>query len=140
MIQQLERTYLALKFTYAFVPIVAGADKFFDLLTNWDKYLPSYVTSMLHVTPHQFMMVVGVVEIIAGILVLTKLTRLGALVVAAWLVLVALNVAIAGYLDIAVRDVVMALGAYTLATLAAVRGEALLPVRGASSSPPVQHA
>jgi hypothetical protein len=73
------------------------------------------------------MMVVGVIEIVAGLLVLTVLPRLGAWVVAAWLVLIAGAVATAGFYDIAVRDVVMALGAYTLAGLAAVRGERLIP-------------
>jgi hypothetical protein len=68
-----------------------------------------------------------VIEIIAGIVVLAGLVRLGACVVAAWLVLIAVNVAAAGYLDIAVRDLVMALGAYTLAALAAARGEAFIP-------------
>jgi hypothetical protein len=68
-----------------------------------------------------------VIEIIAGLAVLTVLPRLGAYVVAAWLVLIACNVAVAGYYDIAVRDLVMALGAYTLGTLAALRGEPIVP-------------
>ena len=73
------------------------------------------------------MMVVGVIEIIAGIAVLTVLPRLGAYVVALWLVSIAGAVTIAGFYDIAVRDLVMALGAYTLGSLAALRGEPLLP-------------
>lgn len=133
---QLDRLYIALKLCYGLVPIVAGADKFLNLLTVWEKYLPKLVTDVVPVTPHQFMMVVGIIEIVAGIVVLTKATRLGATVVAAWLVLVALNAAIAGFLDVAVRDLVMALGAYALATLAAVRGESLLPGRrGALNMP-----
>lgn len=126
-VRRLDGIYLALKLSYGLVPIAAGADKFLNLLTDWSKYLPGYVTKVAPVEPRQFMMAVGVIEVIAGIVVLSKLTRLGACVVAAWLVLIAVNVVIAGFLDIAVRDLVMALGAYTLATLAAVRGEPWIP-------------
>jgi hypothetical protein len=73
------------------------------------------------------MMIVGVIEIIAGLAVLTALPRLGAYVVMAWLILIAVTVAAAGYLDIAVRDLVMAVGAYSLGQLAALRGEPWLP-------------
>jgi hypothetical protein len=134
--QTLDRVYLPLKLCYGLVPIVAGADKFLDLLTDWSKYLPSFVTKVVPLEPQQLMMVVGIIEIVAGVIVLSKLTRLGASMVAAWLVLIALNVAIAGYLDIAVRDLVMALGAYTLAALAAIRGEAWLPGREAARPAP----
>ncbi|MFZ2872933.1 MAG: DoxX family membrane protein [Phycisphaerales bacterium] len=130
---RLDRIYLALKLGYGLVPIAAGADKFLNLLTDWTNYLPKFVTSIVPLEPKQFMMVVGIIEIIAGVVVLSKLTRLGAAVVAAWLVLISLNVALAGFLDIAVRDLVMALGAYTLATLAAVRGDGWLSARPANA-------
>jgi hypothetical protein len=138
----LDRVYLPLKLAYGLVPIAAGADKFLNLLTDWSRYLPRFVTNILPVDAHQFMMAVGIIEIIAGIVVLTRLTRLGASVVCAWLVLIAVNVAIAGYLDIAVRDLVMALGAYTLAALAALRGESWIPGRHAEGPAPaaVRHA
>lgn len=125
--RRLDGVYLSLKLCYGLVPIAAGADKFLNLLTDWSKYLPGFATKVVPLEAKQFMMVVGVIEIIAGIVVLSKLTRLGACVVAAWLVLIAVNVAIAGFLDIAVRDLVMALGAATLAALAGVRGERWLP-------------
>jgi hypothetical protein len=70
--------------------------------------------------------IVGIVEIAVGIAVLTAWTRLGAYVASAWLVLVAVNLALAGYFDIAVRDVVMAIGAFTLARLTEVRQERLV--------------
>lgn len=127
---QLNSLYIPLRLCYGLVPIVAGADKFTNLLTDWSQYLPGMVAKMLPFEPGVFMMIVGVIEIVAGIAVLTKLTRLGAYVVAVWLLLIAVNVALAGYLDIAVRDIVMALGAYTLAGLAAYRGERLLPAPG----------
>jgi uncharacterized membrane protein YphA (DoxX/SURF4 family) len=125
--KSLDHLYVPLRLCFGLVPIVAGADKFTNLLTDWSKYLPGYMTNALPVSAHTFMMVVGVIEIVAGLLVLTVLPRLGAWVVAAWLVLIAGAVATAGFYDIAVRDLVMALGAYTLAGLAAVRGERLIP-------------
>ncbi|HEY4234079.1 MAG TPA: hypothetical protein VGM76_11670, partial [Lacipirellulaceae bacterium] len=70
-----------------------------------------------------FMMAVGVIEIVAGLLVLALLPRLGAAIVAVWLALISINLLIAGYYDVAVRDLVMALGAYTLSQVAAYRGE-----------------
>ncbi|HZW10499.1 MAG TPA: DoxX family membrane protein [Phycisphaerales bacterium] len=123
----LDRVYVPLRLCYGVVPIVAGADKFTNLLTDWSKYLPDAATAVVPVSPGVFMMAVGVVEIVAGLAVLTVLPRLGAYVVAAWLVLVAVAVLLAGYYDIAVRDLVMALGAYTLGAIAALRGEGILP-------------
>jgi hypothetical protein len=125
--QPLDRIYRPLWLCYGLVPIVAGADKFFNLLTDWSKYLPPIATKVVPVSPHAFMMIVGVIEIIAGIVVLTVLPRLGAYVVALWLVLIAIAVTIAGYYDVAVRDLAMALGAYTLGTIAGLRGEPILP-------------
>ena len=72
-------------------------------------------------------MIVGVIEIVAGLAVLTAFTRLGAYVVALWLVLIAINLVVAGYYDIAVRDLVMAVGAYTLGQVAALRGDQWIP-------------
>jgi uncharacterized membrane protein YphA (DoxX/SURF4 family) len=119
--------YVPLRLTYGLVPIVAGADKFFNLLTNWQKYLPDAVAAMLPVSPSQFMMIVGIIEIVAGLAVLTKFTRLFSYVVMIWLLLIAVNLIIGHQYDIAVRDIVMAIGAYTLGQVAALRGDAWLP-------------
>lgn len=127
--------YAPLRLCYGLIPIVAGADKFTNLLTDWSKYLPEFTTEVVPVSPHTFMMVVGVIEIIAGLAVLTVLPRLGAYVVALWLVLIAGAVTLAGYYDIAVRDLAMALGAYTLGSVAALRGESLIPAEGRPSQP-----
>lgn len=106
-----------LKITYGIVPIAAGADKFLNLLTQWDSYISPSVANLLPMDASSFMMVVGVVEIIAGILVFTK-TRIGAYVVSAWLVLIALSLLFTWHhADVAVRDIVMAIGAFTLAKL-----------------------
>jgi uncharacterized membrane protein YphA (DoxX/SURF4 family) len=119
--------YVPLRLTYGLVPVVAGLDKFFNLLTNWEAYLPSFASSLLPVSPTVFMQIVGGIEIIAGLAVLNGLTRLGANVVMAWLVLIAAAVSMAGYYDIAVRDLVMAMGAYALGQAARLRGEQWIP-------------
>ena len=134
----LDRLYTPLRLCFGLVPIAAGADKFLNLLTDWSQYLPGFVTGIIPVSASTFMMAVGVIEIIAGVAVLTVLPRLGAWVVAAWLVLIAVNVALAGYYDIAVRDLVMALGAYTLAGLAAARGLPLLPTKQSPAYAPAR--
>jgi uncharacterized membrane protein YphA (DoxX/SURF4 family) len=109
-----------LKLTFGIVPIVAGLDKFTNLLTNWENYLHPGLVSMLPFAPHTFMMIVGVIEIIAGLLVLAK-PAIGGYVVAAWLTLISLTLLASGnHLDVAVRDLVMAIGAFSLARLANV--------------------
>lgn len=115
--KNLETVKTLLKFTFGLVPIVAGADKFTDILANWPQYLHPAVQSMLPFSTHTFMMIVGVIEIIAGIFVLIN-TQKGAYLVSIWLVLIALNLITADhYLDVAVRDLVMAISAFSLAKL-----------------------
>src|SRR6185312_12302406 len=82
-----------LKLTYGIVPIVAGLDKFTNLLTQWSHYLNPALVRMLPCSAETFMHLVGVIEIIAGLLVLAK-TRLGASIVALWLTLIALTLLI----------------------------------------------
>lgn len=107
-----------LKLTFGLVPIVAGADKFTSLLADWDQYLAPQLTEILPFAPQTFMIIVGVIEIIAGVIVLIR-PRIGSLIVCLWLVAIAFNLLISGqYLDVAVRDLVMAVGAFSLFTLA----------------------
>lgn len=116
-IHKTNQSWQILKYTFGIVPIAAGADKFLNILTQWSDYIAPAVKQMLPFSPSVFMMIVGVIEIIAGIIVLTK-TRLGAYIVSIWLVLIALNLIISGnYLDVAVRDIVMAIAAFVLAKL-----------------------
>jgi uncharacterized membrane protein YphA (DoxX/SURF4 family) len=106
-----------LKFTYGLIPIVAGADKFTNLLTDWSQYLNPSLAAALPFSAHVFMMIVGGIEIIAGILVLLNPAKAGYLV-AAWLFLIALSLLASGkFIDVAVRDIVMAIGAYSLAQI-----------------------
>lgn len=123
--KNVETVKTLLKLTYGLVPIVAGADKFTNLLTDWGQYLHPAVKSILPFSGHTFMIIVGVIEVIAGILVLTA-TQKGAYLVSIWLVLIALNLITAGnYLDVAVRDIVMAIGAFSLAKLTGLNSPAV---------------
>lgn len=109
-----------LRITFGIVPIVAGLDKFTDLLTNWDMYLHPGIASMLPFSVHTFMQIVGVIEIVAGIIVLAK-PSIGGWIVMAWLICIALQLLASGkYFDIAVRDLVMSIGAMSLARLSRV--------------------
>lgn len=128
----LESLYRPLWLTYGLVPLLAGLDKFFNLLTDWTKYVSPMVANLLPVSPQTFMYVVGIIEIAVGLMVLTRWTRLGAWIAAAWLVLIAINLLTLGLFDIAVRDLAMAVGAYTLARLAELRQE--LPVAAPAAS------
>jgi uncharacterized membrane protein YphA (DoxX/SURF4 family) len=111
---RVERVEAILHWTYGLVPIVAGADKFMHLLTDWNKYLAPVVTDIIPLSPNTFMSIVGVIEIIAGILVLVR-PKIGSLIVALWLIGIAINLLLTGqYFDIAVRDTVMAIGAFCL--------------------------
>lgn len=106
-----------LRFGFTVAPIVAGLDKFLHLLTDWDKYLPPFVNTLTGGNGHALMLVVGVVEVAAGIGVALK-PRLFANVVAAWLGLILVNLLmVPGYLDVALRDLGLLLGALALARL-----------------------
>ncbi len=120
-IKQLQNT---LKFTYGIIPIVAGLDKFTNLLTNWVDYLSNNVKNMLPFDAMVFMKIVGIVEIVAGIIVLVR-PLIGAYIVMIWLILIALQLIFGGhYFDVAVRDLAMAIGAYTLAQLTKISATA----------------
>jgi len=123
----IDAVYVPLKITYGLVPLLAGLDKFTNLLTTWDAYLAPAIRQILPMEPSTFMRAVGVVEIVVGLAILTKLTRLGAYVAMAWLVAISINLILAGYLDVAVRDLTMAVGAYSLGTIAGLKGLAWLP-------------
>ena len=111
------QAFQILRFGFTVAPIIAGLDKFLHLLVNWDQYLPSMVNNLVGGHGHQLMLAVGVIEIVAGIGVALK-PRIFAYVVAAWLLLIILNLlAIPGYFDVALRDLGLLLGALALARL-----------------------
>lgn len=116
-VRHAHEAFQLLHVAFVIAPLVAGIDKFFHVLTNWDKYLAPQVASALPISAHAFMSVVGVIEIVAAVIVLVR-PRVGAYVVAAWLVGIIANLILTGgYLDVALRDVGLFLGALALARL-----------------------
>ena len=108
----------ALRLTFGLVPFLAGLDKFFNILTDWAQYQSPLIQQFLPISATNFMYVVGVIEMIVGLAILTRWTLLGSYVAMAWLVAIAANLLTTGkYFDIAVRDLAMAAAAYTLAVL-----------------------
>ena len=113
--------FATLKLVFGIVPIVAGLDKFTNLLVDWSKYIAPAFASMLPFSGRTFMYIVGVIEIVAGLGVLaTRWTRTFAIIVGIWLLCIAVDLLLGRFYDIAVRDVVMAVSAFCLARLAAV--------------------
>lgn len=109
--------YQILHLGFSVAPILAGLDKFFNLLVNWEQYLPSFVNKLVGGYGHELLVVVGIIEIIAGLGVFFK-PKIFAYVVSAWLLLIVANLLmIPGYYDIALRDFGLALGALALARL-----------------------
>jgi len=111
---RLDSPYLALRYGIGLMATLAGLDKFFNLLTDWGMYLSPTVATLLPVSPSAAMAVVGIVEVCVGLAILSAWTRYGALVASVWLLAVAGNLALAGFLDVAVRDVVLSIAAFTL--------------------------
>jgi uncharacterized membrane protein YphA (DoxX/SURF4 family) len=110
---RLNNAWWVLRLGFGLVPIAAGLDKYFNLLANWPAYLNPLAPRLLHIGAGTFMHVVGVVEIAAGVIVLSRFTRFGAYLVMAWLLCIAANLVSQGaYLDVAVRDISMSLGAF----------------------------
>jgi hypothetical protein len=111
------QAFRILQLGFVAAPILAGLDKFFHLLVNWDQYVPAFVAQFSPIGVHQLMLVVGVIEIVAGVGVALK-PRIFAYVVAAWLLIIIANLLlIPGYFDIALRDLGLFLGALALARL-----------------------
>jgi hypothetical protein len=111
------QAFQILRVTFTLAPIIAGADKFFHLLTNWDMYLAAWIPNLLHIGAHQLMLAVGVVEIIAGLIVAAR-PLFGSWIVFFWLWGIIINlITLSGFYDIALRDFGLSLGALALARL-----------------------
>lgn len=118
-----ERAYLLLRSVFVIAPIAFGLDKFAGVLADWDKYLAPWINGLVPGDAHQAMLAVGVIEIIAGIAV-AVIPRYGALVVAAWLTGIIVNLVSMGqFYDVALRDFGLLVGALALAALAFDRNE-----------------
>jgi uncharacterized membrane protein YphA (DoxX/SURF4 family) len=114
-------------------PIITGIDKYFNRLTDWGMYLSPVATRIVPVSAVTFMHVVGIVEITAGIIVLSRWTKFGSYLVTIWLLGIAANLLTTGmFYDLAMRDVEIALGGFALSQLTAVREAQGMQVQGAS--------
>jgi hypothetical protein len=118
---RLDSPWTALRFGIGLTATLAGLDKFFNVLADWSTYVSPLAAQLLPVSTGTFMGIVGVIELAVGIAILSGWTRIGAYVASAWLLGVAANLLLAGFYDVAVRDVVMSIAAFTLARLAEVR-------------------
>ena len=117
------QAYQLLRFVFTVAPIIAGADKFFRVLTNWDQYLAPWLVNLSPISGHNLMLLVGVVEISAGVLTAIK-PKIFAYVVAAWLCLIIINLLSMGaFFDVALRDFGLAVAAVALGRLAVTYGK-----------------
>jgi hypothetical protein len=117
-IERLTTPWWALRAGLGTAAFLAGLDKFFNLLADWPGYLSPIVAQMLPLSPASFIHAIGVVEMLVGGIILAGYTRLGGYVAAIWLGGIAVNLLMTGhYFDVAVRDVAMAIAAFTLARL-----------------------
>lgn len=130
------KSWWALRIALGVGPILAGLDKFFNLLADWGMYLNPLATKVVPVSTATFMHIVGVVEILAGIVVLSRWTKIGAYVVMAWLLAIAGNLVTMGmFYDLAVRDMEIAVGAFVLAELSSARETQLMTVAPEDAAP-----
>jgi len=113
----------AMRLAIGLMATLAGIDKFFNILADWGSYVSPLAAQLLPFSTDVFMWIVGVVEFAVGISILTALPVVGSYVASAWLLLVAVNLTLGGYFDVAVRDVVLSIGAFTLARLIQVQDQ-----------------
>ncbi|HLH08984.1 MAG TPA: hypothetical protein VKW78_17225 [Terriglobales bacterium] len=120
--RRLNTTWWALRIGLGLGPLLAGLDKYFNFLTNWEMYLSPLATKFLPIAPSSFMHIVGAIEIVAGIIVLSRWTRIGAYIVMAWLIAIAINLVTTGmFYDLVVHDLEIAVSAFALSQLSTVR-------------------
>jgi uncharacterized membrane protein YphA (DoxX/SURF4 family) len=120
--KHLDSAWWALRIGLGVGPFLAGLDKFFNLLTNWEMYLSPLAQRFIPFSATTFMHIVGIIEMVVGLAILTRWTRLGSYVAAVWLIAIAINLVSTGmFFDLAVRDLEIAIGAFTLARLTEAR-------------------
>ena len=116
-----DEAYFLLRTVFTVAPILFGLDKFAQVLSDWDFYLAPWINDLVPGSAHDAMMLVGVVEVAAGVLVALR-PRIGAYVVALWLAGIIVNLVTLGdYYDVALRDFGLMVGALALARLAGDR-------------------
>ena len=116
-----DQALILLRTVFTIAPIAFGLDKFLELLTDWDKYLAPWINDLVPGTSHDAMLIIGVVEVVAGVLVAVA-PRWGGYVVALWLAGIIVNLLTLGdYYDVALRDFGLLVAALALARLASDR-------------------
>ena len=123
MDSRLAHVTLALRIALGLMATLAGLDKFFNLLADWEAYIAPLAVQLSPVSPTLLMWAVGLVEMAVGATILTISPRTGAYVASGWLCLVAINLIMGGHYDVAVRDVVLAVSALALAALSETRAD-----------------
>ncbi|OLC94884.1 MAG: hypothetical protein AUH86_13380 [Acidobacteria bacterium 13_1_40CM_4_58_4] len=120
--KELNAAFWALRVAFGFGSLIAGLDKFTNILVNWQKYLSPAAERMLPVSATTFMHFVAVVEIAVGLAILFGATRSFGYIAMLWLFAIAANLISMGtYYDIAVRDILLGIGAYALARVTEAR-------------------
>jgi uncharacterized membrane protein YphA (DoxX/SURF4 family) len=120
--RELNAGYWALRIGFGLGPLIAGVDKFTQILTNWDKYLSPAIQRISPVDTHTFMLFVGAIEIVVGLAILAGATRTFGYIVMLWLFAIAANLISFGqYYDVAFRDILLGIGAYGLARVTEAR-------------------
>jgi hypothetical protein len=114
------QAFWLLRIGFAVAPVLFGIDKFFDVMVDWRRYLAPEINDLIPGNAHTAMLIVGAIEIVAGVVVALR-PRFGAYVVAAWLAGIIVDLLLlGGHLDIALRDFGLLVGAVALGRLAAV--------------------
>jgi uncharacterized membrane protein YphA (DoxX/SURF4 family) len=135
MNESLTKPYWALRIGLGASAFLAGLDKFFNLLAEWDMYLSPLAAKLIPIDSALLMRVFGAVEMAVGLSILFGATRLGAWVASVWLLAIAANLVTTGsFFDVAVRDVNMAIAAMALARLDALRSSEHQPLAVRSSA------
>src|SRR5262245_40382064 len=120
--KQLNAAYWALRIAFGLGPLVAGLDKFTNILVNWEKYLSPAIQRTLPTSTPTFMHIVGAIEMVVGLAVLLGASRIFGYIAMCWLWAIATNLISTGaYYDIALRDILLGIGAYALARITEAR-------------------
>ncbi len=128
--RELDSAYWALRITFGLGPLLAGVDKFTNVLVNWEKYLSPVAQRVLPVSPTTFMHAVGVIEVIVGVAILLGAARIFGYIAMLWMFAIAANlISAGGYYDVAVRDILLGIGAYSLARITEAKESVVLVER-----------
>lgn len=111
---RIKLSWSLLRYAYGIVILLVGLDKIFgtDFIVQWPKYISPFALSILPVSVPAFLLVIGVIEVAVAVMMLTRFPRIAGYLSIAWLLIIAVNLLLGGFIDIAVRDILLAIGAY----------------------------